>query len=383
MKPSLPLPNSVIFLILREMLSAKQKITLQRIIPYTLTWLVGAIIYVLLEKGVLADSVYYPSTELRYSFNNVLVIVIPFSVLGGTLMGVLEVLVVKPVFQKFPFGSKLLIKAGVYVLMMMFLLFTVSFTNNSINLGKNFWAPQVVEAVVIFFKSFAFWSVIIYGIFVTIFIQFYTEIADSQGIHQLKNFFLGTYHKPKEEERIFMFLDLKGSTTMAEELGHGKYFTLLQEFFADISDPITESWGEIYQYVGDEVVVSWPKDLGLNSGNCLKCFFKCQDMIKINADRYLTAFGVVPKFKAGIHLGKVAIGEIGVAKREILFSGDVLNTTSRIQSKCNELDVDLLVSSDLYQEIDAEDKIYQVEEIGECQLRGKNETIKLLNLSRS
>ena len=360
----------------------KRLITIQKILPYSIVWALGSIIYVLMEKGILADSELYPSTDLKYSFDNVVVIVVPFSFLGGTLMGLIEVLVVKPIFQRLPFGSKIIIKAIFYVLMMMFVLFTVSFTNNSINQSKNFWEPEVVSGVMVFFKSFAFWSVVIYGIFITVFIQFYAEVSDSLGPNQLRNFFRGTYHQSKEEERIFMFLDIKGATTLAEKLGHAKYFTLLQDFFADISDPIIDSWGEIYQYVGDEVVVSWPKDKGLRNKNCLQCFFSSKDRIAMNSQKYQEKFGVVPEFKAGIHLGKVAIGEIGVAKRDILFSGDVLNTTSRIQSKCNEFKVDLLVSDDLYNSLTISDANLLVKEMGECRLRGKNETVKLLHLSR-
>jgi class 3 adenylate cyclase len=50
---------------------------------------------------------------------------------------------------------------------------------------------------------------------------------------------------------------------------------------------------------------------------------------------------------SGLHYGYVMAGEVGVVKREIAFSGDVLNTTARIQSKCNELGVDVLLSETL------------------------------------
>ena len=49
-------------------------------------------------------------------------------------------------------------------------------------------------------------------------------------------------------------------------------------------------------------------------------------------------YGVVPEFKAGFHVGFATVGEIGVLKKIIAFSGDVLNTTSRIQSNCNKFD---------------------------------------------
>ena len=102
---------------------------------------------------------------------------------------------------------------------------------------------------------------------------FISEISDNIGQGVLKNFFIGKYHTPLLEERIFMFLDMKSSTTIAEKLGHLKYYQLLNDYYADLTKAVLETSGEIYQYVGDEVVVSWLIDKGLNNSNCLNCFF--------------------------------------------------------------------------------------------------------------
>ncbi len=85
---------------------------------------------------------------------------------------------------------------------------------------------------------------------------------------------------------------------------------------------------------------------------------------------------MVPGFKAGFHNGKVTTGEIGVVKKEIIFTGDVLNTTARIQSACNAYDVDILVSDDLIANLKTKDE-YVLTDIGECELRGKDEKVKL------
>ncbi|MGR3301112.1 MAG: hypothetical protein ACUZ8I_01275 [Candidatus Scalindua sp.] len=52
-----------------------------------------------------------------------------------------------------------------------------------------------------------------------------------------------------------MFLDLKSSTTIAEEIGHRRYFEFISDFIADVTTPILNNHGEIYQYVGDEIVI--------------------------------------------------------------------------------------------------------------------------------
>ena len=69
-------------------------------------------------------------------------------------------------------------------------------------------------------------------------------------------------------------------------------------------------------------------------------------------------------------------GEIGVIKKEIIFTGDVLNTTARIQSTCKTYNVDILVSNDLIARLDTKDQSV-FKEIVECELRGKDEEVIL------
>ena len=173
-----------------------------------------------------------------------------------------------------------------------------------------------------------------------------------------------------------MFLDLKSSTTIAEKIESKKFFELLKDIYSDITEPIINSMGEIYQYVGDEVVVTWSVKNGLAENNCLLCFFKIELTLAEKKENYLMKYGLYPSFKAGLHLGKATVGEIGVIKKDIVFSGDVLNTTSRIQKECNNQNVNILVSSDLLDCIQMNGK-YQAIPIGEFKLKGKQEKVKL------
>jgi adenylate cyclase len=99
------------------------------------------------------------------------------------------------------------------------------------------------------------------------------SLLERELLSVLNNFFTGKYHIPIVEERIFMFLDMKASTTIAENLGHVKYFEMLKEYYSDISNSIIKYSGEIYQYVGDDIVVSWKLKNGLQNNNCVECFF--------------------------------------------------------------------------------------------------------------
>jgi adenylate cyclase len=207
-------------------------------------------------------------------------------------------------------------------------------------------------------------------------------MSEGFGPGVLLDIIRGKYHKAVEEERIFMFLDIKSSTALAEKLGHNKYFQFLNEFFTDITDAIKYSQGEIYQYVGDEVVVSWKVQNGIKNNNCLNCFFESKKEIKRQSSNYLDNYGVVPEFKAGLHIGFATVGEIGVLKKTIAFSGDVLNTTSRIQSNCNKLNAELLVSEELKKRLNF-NKNLKAKKLGEIELRGKQEKTRLFAIKEN
>jgi adenylate cyclase len=209
--------------------------------------------------------------------------------------------------------------------------------------------------------------------------QFILQVSDKFGPGILWKFITGKYYHPREEERVFMFLDLKSSTTIAEKTGSNKFFRLLKEIFNDVTEPIINSRGEIYQYVGDEIVITWPAKTGLSENNCLLCFYRIKEALEKRTEHYLEEYGVVPFFKAGMHIGEATVGEIGIIKKDIVFSGDVLNTTARIQGECNKNNVDIILSSVLLQRMPMNGE-YKKIPLGEIQLRGKEEKISLITI---
>lgn len=216
-----------------------------------------------------------------------------------------------------------------------------------------------------FFRGYTSWFIIV------MLTLFGLLVYDKYGPGTLHKLLLGSYFKPKTEERVFMFLDLRSSTAIAERLGEKQYFNLLHDVIRDVTAPILAAKGEIYQYVGDEIVISWPIKHARQNENCLKCFFDVRDAIHRKAKYYKAKYDLVPEYKAGLHYGNVVAGEIGVVKRDITYTGDVLNTTARIQSKCNELGVDILFSKRLLDLLNLAPGRYHPKRIGEIPLRGK------------
>lgn len=205
------------------------------------------------------------------------------------------------------------------------------------------------------------------------------EVTDKYGPGGFWSMMRGKYNKPKIENRIFVFLDINDATTIAEKLGHTKYFRLLREFFADITIPILANGGEIYQYVGDEVVLSW-KNTPLNKIRCLKFIRQAFFILKRKEKRYIKRYGFAPSFKTGIHAGEVTAGVIGIVKKDLVYSGDTLNTTARIRAKCHDLNQPFVLSGDFLHDFHTPHS-FHITEIGEMEFKGRVEKEKLYSLS--
>jgi adenylate cyclase len=207
------------------------------------------------------------------------------------------------------------------------------------------------------------------------------QVNQLMGRGVLLRLILGRYHRPREETRIFLFIDLRGSTAIAESLGNLRYHGLLRRFIADITPPIVRFGGEIHRYVGDQVIVTWTRDEGLADAACVRCGFAMADAIERNRARYLSEFGVTPAFWAGLHMGEIVSGEIGAVKHEIVYLGDTMNATARIEQACREFDRPFVVSSDVVDALTLPNDT-AAESLGAVTLRGFAAPLDLFALSR-
>jgi len=361
--------------------SPKTKRNILRIIPFGLIWLVFSTVYTLLERGLLGNLNAYPSTGNPYSFIGNIFVTPVTALITGLLIGTVEILYFNKLFAQKKLIQKIIFKTITYLAIIIVFLLAISVLTNCMETQNSVFNRQVWSNVWLFFNNFAFWSVEIYIASMIGVTLFFHEVSDNLGQGVLTNFLTGKYHSPVEEERIFMFLDMKSSTTIAEKLGHVHYFEMLRAYYVDLSDPIINYAGEIYQYVGDEIVVSWTLQNGLQNNNCIRCFFAMEEALRQQTKKYHARFGMLPEFKAGIHTGKVTTGEIGTIKKEIIFTGDVLNTTARIQGLCNTYKVNLLISDQLMKKL-TPDSFFQVEALGESELRGRGERVKLFTIQQ-
>lgn len=181
--------------------------------------------------------------------------------------------------------------------------------------------------------------------------------------------FFGILSKPREEERIFMFLDMKSSTSIAEKLFHKKFSYLVQDIF-NLMTVFGFYHGEIYQYLGDGAIISWKVKSGILDGNYLKAYYAFRKRITRRKKYFNRKYKLVPGFKAGVHVGHVMVLQVGQSRRDISYNGDTINTAARIESMCSEYKQDLLISEDLYKRTEDKDD-YIFKEIGRIKLKGK------------
>lgn len=346
-----------------------KKIRRLRILVLALSFAVIAVGQVVYDHFVLI-SVLSNGVAPSYDVIEVLLINIASAFFGGLFAGV-TLNYIDSKFRKKPFYYSLAIIIVMFLAIWAIqnLILAIDITESN-QLTFN-WQVNAADV-----KDMIFWS------FMVVLGYFFLQMSNKFGPGNLIPIFLGKFDKPFEEKRIFMLLDLKSSTTIAENLGNIKYHQFLKKVFSDVTNPILDAGGEIYQYVGDEIVISWPVGKEKNTLKYAECFFNIQSFLESKKQNYLNDFGSFPVFKAGAHLGEVTVGEIGVIKRDITYSGDVLNTTARIQGLCNELNSKLLISQDLYDYSKNLEDFHTIEFKGSIELRGKKEELKIITVTK-
>ncbi len=351
-----------------------RKIQFYKIIFLICFWLFCAIFITFYDASVLGFK-----SEIEgehYSFLRNLIITIINCIIGATLLGSLEVLYLSKLFRKKPFGITLLIKTTIYLMFMLFFISMGTLFLYSSEINKPLLSGDVLKLYVDFLFGTKMVMRIIYWGIACMSALFILQVSDKFGQGVLLSFLLGKYHRPKEDDRIFMFMDLKSSTTYAEKLGHIKYSQFIQDCFFDITDVITKYDAKIYQYVGDEVVLSWSIKEGIEQGHCINTFFAYDTLIKSKKNYYQNEYGIIPEFKAGLHLGKVTVAEVGEIKKELAYHGDVLNTAARIQGKCNDFQKRLLISESMKTKLENQ-HLFDFSGIGDVSLKGKAKSLNL------
>ena len=188
-----------------------RKIQFYKIIFLICFWLFCGIFITFYDSAVLGFK-----SEIEgghYSFSHNLIAVFLTCAIGATLLGSLEVLYLSKLLRKKPFGITLLIKTAIYLMFMLFFISIVTLYVYSSEINKPLLSRDVLKLYDDFLFSARIVMTFIYWGIACMSALFILQVSDKFGQGVLISFFLlGKYHRPKEDDRIFMFMDLKSST---------------------------------------------------------------------------------------------------------------------------------------------------------------------------
>ena len=349
------------------------------ILSTTIFWFFAVLLYVLLRTVGINEGGDFLTLEHDHMRLDVIT-VLSGGIIMGIAFGLLDIILDTEKIRKRSYGFIILVKGIFNVAILVLATYLIVVILSLFEAGSD-----LREA---YSFSFSKWTLsedflvaLAYVWVVSMVISLIKQVNLKLGPGNLTKLMLGTYHHPRVEERIFMFLDMRSSTTHAERLGHIKYSELIQDCFYDLTDVVIERRVEVYHYVGDEAILTWKVKDGMDDANCLNAFFDFEKVLYAKSSYYTKKYGICPEFKAGVNIGLATIAEVGEIKREIHFHGDVLNTASRLQSECNNYSKKLLISEELRSRF-SNGSILDFELIGDIFLKGKEKKLNIYSVEK-
>ena len=148
-----------------------------------------------------------------------------------------------------------------------------------------------------------------------------------------------------------LFADLRGYTSMSEDVGSDEVAEMLEAFYDDCAAAIWERDGVVNKFIGDAVLAIFnfpftrPDHVHQAALAGLDIQARWAERTRSAAESGATTLGV----GIGIHTGQASIGEIGKAYRDFTITGPVVNMASRIQGEARAGEI--VVSDEVYAEI--------------------------------
>ena len=168
-----------------------------------------------------------------------------------------------------------------------------------------------------------------------------------------------------------LFSDIRGFTSMSEQMTPQQVSEILNEYFTEMEPIITQYNGIINKFIGDAVMAIFgePIQNKNHASNAVKCAYSMLKRVKELQKKW--ALENKPKIEIGIGIatGEVFVGNIGSINRmEYTVIGDTVNLASRLEGYNKTYKTKLLISPATYEEVKG---IVDVIKISDVQIRGK------------
>lgn len=294
----------------------------------------------------------------------------------GIFTALFELEFMRKIQRHLKFYQILIVRSLFYILLVTFVIFFELAIARIIRYNLSFSEVLKSEEFNHYLFKEDFGYAIFYAFLMIVLFNFTRELVKKLGQGVFLNFITGKYVTPVLEDKILMFINIQNTDKIIKDLGRLRFHSFLKEFVFDITESIIYYKGKIYEYVDDQVIVIWDPNDGLHNSNCIRAFFEAKDRLREQKEKYFRKFGIFPKINVAIHRGDLVHGELGYIKSNIVFSGDVMNTTSRILEACNDHMKDILITGKLIQDIQLP-IIYEFQYCGEYTPRGKHEKLEI------
>ncbi|MEM6684358.1 MAG: adenylate/guanylate cyclase domain-containing protein [Bacteroidota bacterium] len=302
--------------------------------------------------------------EFMMITNGALLVISIFSI---TYKKLGDILLMNGYSNRFRFFFKVFLSVIIFVLASV-VLFAIHFSINP--------TASVLGSVQNVVSSSYFIALVIFFSFTSMLMFFISNLERRSGnIATLFFRSMGEIIQPKLIQRGFIFIDLNNATSLAEKLGSERYAKLLRDCFRLLNELVAVSNFEVYQYVGDEAVITWKAHHPNADVKALQLFSDFKAYLSENEASFLQEYQILPNFKCAIHFGDVVMSEIGKDIKHLVYHGDVLNTASRLLSKCHYYQTDCIISAAAIQHKEKIEFHYKLNAIYASNLKGKEKQV--------
>ena len=181
----------------------------------------------------------------------------------------------------------------------------------------------------------------------------------------------------KKANVTVLFSDIRGFTTMSEQLSADEVSVILNEYFTEMEPIVTKHKGVINKFIGDAVMVIFGEPIQdeTHAINSIRCANEMLEKVDELQQKWLSEGKPRIEIGVGINTGEVFVGNIGSENRmEYTVIGDTVNLASRIESYNKTYQTNFLISSSTYAQVK---NIVDVIKISDVQIRGKAKKMDL------
>ena len=179
-------------------------------------------------------------------------------------------------------------------------------------------------------------------------------------------------------EATILFTDIEGFTTLSERLAPERLISVLNEYFAVVSEPIVRHGGVINQFQGDAILATFnmPEALPDHAREAVQAACDMQRALR----QHRFGDDLTLRSRIGINTGRVVGGLVGTGDRlGFTVHGDEVNLAARLEALNKEHGTRILVSrrtADL-----AGRERFAFAPIGSTTVRGRQASVEIFSLS--